>query len=197
MKFCPTCGSDKLILEIPKGDNRQRHVCKNCNEIHYSNPKIITGCLPIWKDKILLAKRSIEPRVGYWNVPSGFMENGETVEDGAAREVWEEALGKVKIIGVHSVFSIARINQVYIHFLGELEDGKFGIGEESSDCQLFTESEIPWRELAFYSSAFSLQSFFEDRKNGVRNVHIENFSSYHKKVLSNEKGNNPFEFSKK
>lgn len=182
MNFCPNCGSDQLKLEIPIGDNRQRQVCKNCKEIHYSNPKIITGCLPIFGDKVLLAKRSIEPRLGYWNVPSGFMENRETVEDGAAREVWEEALGKVKIIGVHTVFSIPRINQVYIHFLGELIDGKFGIGEESSDCQLFTEAEIPWKELAFYSSAFSLECFFEDRNRGEREVHIENFSNYHHKM---------------
>lgn len=172
MKYCSTCGSDKLTLEIPKGDNRTRNVCKSCDVIHYSNPKIIAGCLPIWGDKVLLCKRAIEPRFGYWNVPSGFMENGETVEQGAIREVWEEAEAKVEIMGVHAIFSISRFNQVYVHFLGELKDGIYGIGEESSDTQLFSEDEIPWDEIAFHSSIFTLKRFFEDRKNAIRKTHI-------------------------
>ncbi len=152
-----------------------RHVCHNCDTIHYSNPRIIAGCLPIWEDKVLLCKRAIEPRLGYWNVPSGFMENGESVEEGAAREVLEEAEAKVKIIGVHALFSIPRINQVYVHFLGEMIDGKFGVGAESLESQLFSEDKIPWKDIAFHSSIFTLKRFFEDRKKGIREVHIGGF----------------------
>ena len=85
MNFCSHCGSDQLEFRVPEGDNRPRHICSNCGAIHYSNPKIVTGCLPVWENKVLLARRAIEPRKGYWNVPSGYMENGETVEQGAER----------------------------------------------------------------------------------------------------------------
>ena len=119
MNYCSHCGSDQIQLRIPDGDNRARFVCGNCETIHYSNPNIVAGCLPIWEGKVLLAKRAIEPRIGYWNVPSGYMENGETVEEGAAREVWEEAAAKVEITGMHTLYDIPHINQVYIHFLGK------------------------------------------------------------------------------
>ena len=144
MNYCSNCGSSDISLLIPDGDNRLRHVCGNCNTIHYQNPKIVAGCLPIWKGEVLLCKRAIEPRLGYWNVPSGYMENGETVEDAARREVWEEAHARVEILGLHSIYSIPHINQVYIHFLGELVQGEYGVGEESSEVRLFTEKEIPW-----------------------------------------------------
>ena len=175
MNFCSHCGSDDLKWIIPEGDNRSRWVCGNCGTIHYTNPNIITGCLPIWEDKVLLCKRAIEPRKGFWNVPGGFMENGETVEEGAQREVWEEALGKVEIIGIHTVFNLPKINQVYLHFLGNLVEGKFGVGEESLESQLFAESEIPWDEMAFHSSIFTLKTFFADRKAGIRQVHISQY----------------------
>lgn len=175
MNFCSKCGTKDPAFEIPPGDNRPRFVCRNCDMIHYSNPRIITGCLPIWEDKVLLCKRAIEPRLGFWNVASGFMENGETVEEGAKREVLEEAEAEVEIIGVHSIYSIPRISQVYIHYLGNLIDGKFGVGEESLESQLFTESEIPWIEMAFPSSTFTLRKYFEDRKKGERNVHLGEF----------------------
>lgn len=172
MNFCSHCGSDQLQFIIPPGDNRRRFVCSNCKTIHYSNPTIVAGCLPIWEGKVLLAKRAIEPRKGYWNVPSGYMENGETVEEGATREVWEEAEAKIDLIGIHALYNIPHINQVYIHFLGHLVDGKYGIGEESEEVQLFAEEEIPWEDIAFTSSIFTLKSFFEDRKKGTRQVHI-------------------------
>jgi ADP-ribose pyrophosphatase YjhB (NUDIX family) len=172
MNFCSNCGSDQLVFEIPEGDNRSRFVCKNCETIHYSNPKIVTGCLPIWEDKVLLAKRAIEPRLGYWNVPSGYMENGERVEEGAEREVREETLARVEILGIHAIFSIPHINQVYIHFLGQLQDLDFGVGEESLEVALFSEQEIPWKEVAFTSSVFTLRRYFEDVKNQQRQVHM-------------------------
>jgi len=175
MKFCSNCGSGQLNLEVPEKDNRPRNVCSSCGAIHYHNPKIITGCLPVWEGKVLLCKRAIEPRKGYWNVPAGFMEIGETAEEGAAREVWEEAEAKVEIWGLHTVFTFTRFAHVYIQFLGGLVDGAFGVGEESEDTRLFSEEEIPWKDIAFESSAFALRSFFEDRKNGVRKAHVGSY----------------------
>ncbi len=172
MNFCSHCGSDKLSFTIPRHDNRYRYVCDNCATIHYSNPKIVAGCLPIWEDKVLLCKRAIPPRYGFWNVPGGYLENGETVEEGARREVREEALTEVEITGLHAIFSIPQINQVYIHFLGRLRQLQFGEGEESLEVRLFSEEEIPWPEIAFASSVFTLQNYFEDRSRKSRQVHL-------------------------
>ncbi len=150
-------------------------VCGNCQTIHYTNPKIVAGCLPIWKERILLCRRAIEPAKGLWNIPSGYLENGETVEAGALREVYEEALAEVDLIGVHALYSIPKINQIYIHFLGGLIEGQFGVGEESLETRLFSETEIPWEEIAFSSSIFSLQRYFADRRAGKRLVHLGAF----------------------
>ncbi|MEL7247909.1 MAG: NUDIX hydrolase [Bacteroidota bacterium] len=182
MKYCSVCGTPNPVFEIPEGDTRPRYVCKNCHTIHYTNPNIVAGCLPLWEGQVLLCRRAIPPRVGYWNVPSGYLENGETVEEGAIREVWEEAEAKVKIIGAHSIYSLPQINQIYIHFLAELIDGKFGIGPESTECKLFREEDIPWDEMAFTSSTFSLQKFFADRKNdGLHKTHLGAYIHPHKK----------------
>lgn len=171
MKFCSNCGH-KVEKKAVKGDFLPRYVCDNCNIIHYQNPNVVTGALPIWEDKVLLCKRGIEPRKGYWNVPGGYLENGETVEDGAIREVWEEAQTKIVITGLHMVYSIARINQVYMHFLADLQALDFKPTEESTEVRLFSEEEIPWGEIAFASSKFTLKRFFEDRKKGIRQVHL-------------------------
>lgn len=132
----------------------------------------MAGCLPIWKEKVLLCRRAIEPRSGFWNVPGGYLENGETVEQGARREVWEEALAKVVDLSIHTIYSIPHINQVYVHFLGQLETLEFGVGEESEEVQLFREEQIPWQEIAFTSSIFSLQTYFADRQAGQHQVHL-------------------------
>ena len=172
MNFCSNCGSNSLKFAIPDGDNRSRYICDNCQTVHYSNPKIVTGCLPIWEDQVLLCRRAIGPREGFWNVPGGYMENGETVEEGAKREVWEEAEAKVEILGIHTIFSIPHINQVYIHFLGKLIKPEFGIGVESSEVKLFKETEIPWDTIAFTSSIFTLKNYYFDLKNGHRQAHL-------------------------
>ncbi len=172
MNFCSNCGSSNLELKIPKGDNRERYVCRNCQRIFYTNPKVVTGCLPLWREQVLLCRRAIEPRYGYWNVPSGYMENGETVEEGALREVWEEALAEINLLGLHAIFSIPHINQMYIHFLGELRHLDFQPGPESLEVQLFREEEIPWKEIAFTSSVFTLRNYFEDQRRGRQQVHV-------------------------
>ncbi len=170
MKYCSHCGQSVELRDIP-GDNIQRYQCESCAMIHYQNPKMVVGCLPVYEDKILLCKRAIEPRSGYWNLPAGYLENGESAETGAMREVWEEALAKVEITGVHSLYSIPRINQIYIFFLARLTAPDFGIGEESLDVRLFTEAEIPWQDMAFTSSVHALKRYFEDRKNEVQYTH--------------------------
>ncbi len=172
MNFCSHCGSAGLLRQVPAGDNRMRIVCGDCGKVQYENPRIVTGCLPLWNGKVLLCRRAIEPRRGFWNVPGGFLENGERVEDGATREVWEEAEARIKIIGVHTIFTLTDFHHVFIHFLGDLLDGRFGVGAESSESRLFTEQEIPWGAMAFHSSIFTLEKYFEDRRKGVRRVHL-------------------------
>ena len=172
MNYCSHCGSDQLAFTVPPGDNRPRFVCGVCRVVHYQNPKIVAGCLPIFEDRVLLCRRAIEPRRGFWNVPSGYLENGETLEAGAAREVHEEAMAEVTHLRLHTVYSIPHINQVYVHFLADLMDGRFAVGEESLECRLFDEAAIPWAEIAFSSSVFSLRHYFADRQAGAAQTHV-------------------------
>lgn len=161
MKFCSNCGAP-VVLRIPAGDSIPRYMCDSCHTIHYENPRIVVGSLPRWEDRILLCKRAIQPRHGFWTLPSGFMEKGETVEEGAIRETVEEANASVEIVGLHTLFSCAHINEVYLLFLADLKDLSFSPGPESLDVRLFTKEEIPWSEIAFSAVKFSLKHYFED-----------------------------------
>lgn len=172
MKFCSLCGAPNHV-SIPQGDNRERAVCSQCGFIHYQNPNIICGCLPIYEDKVLLCKRAIEPRLGFWTLPAGFMENGETLQEGAQRETWEEAKAKLKNLSLYSVFNLPTINQVYVIFKAEVIDGIHAVGEESSATRLYEEHEIPWNELAFPTISNTLKRFFEDRKTGEYPIIVE------------------------
>jgi len=170
MNFCSNCGG-KVSFIIPDGDNRHRHVCASCETIHYENPKIVTGCIAQWQDKILLCKRAIEPRHGLWTLPAGFMENEETNMEGAARETAEEANAEVDNMQLFCVFSIAHINQVYTMYLGDLVGGRASAGEESLDVALLTEDEIPWQEIAFQVINETLKLYFQDKKQGGFKTH--------------------------
>lgn len=171
-KYCSNCGS-VVVLKLTEG--RDRFVCEACNIIHYTNPKIVVGALCVWEDKVLLCRRAIEPRRGYWNLPAGYLEDFEKTEDGAIRETWEEAGAEIEIQNVLTVYNLPQANQVYIHFLAKLKDGIIRNGEESIESALFAEEEIPWKELAFTSSAFALRKFFEDRKAGTCNTHYGSY----------------------
>lgn len=162
MNFCSNCGH-KTEWRVPEDDNRPRHVCDNCNTIHYDNPKIICGCLVTYKDQVLLCKRAIEPRHGKWTLPAGFMENGETASEGALRETWEESGARPRLNGLYSLCSIAHISQVYMIFHATLDEPIFEAGPESLDVQLFSPENIPWDELAFHTVAETLRKWIEDK----------------------------------
>lgn len=172
MKYCSDCG-DKVVLKLVDGDAIMRYVCESCNTIHYTNPKVVTGALIRWQNKVLLSRRAIEPRYGYWNIPAGYLENGETTQDGAMREAMEEAGATIEIEGVHTIYNIPQVNQVYIHFLAKLKyENAYSNGPESIETQLFSEEEIPWDKLAFKSSYFALKRYFEDLKIKNYKTHI-------------------------
>jgi len=172
MKFCSNCGA-RVRYQIPEGDNRDRAVCEACKTIHYVNPNIVAGCVVEKGDQILLCKRAIAPRVGYWTMPAGFMENGETVAEAAARETEEEANAKVEITSLLGVYSIPHISQVHMMFRGTLLNEDFGPGEESLECALYSEAEIPWEDLSFRVTTLALRHYFEDKKAGRVETRID------------------------
>jgi ADP-ribose pyrophosphatase YjhB (NUDIX family) len=171
MKFCSNCGA-AVSQKIPAGDTVPRHVCDACNTIHYQNPKIIVGCIPEWEDRILLCRRAIEPRIGLWTVPAGFMENGETTFDGAVRETLEEANARVEVGPLYALYNIPHINQVYMLFRARLLDLDFSAGAETLETRLFTEQEIPWDEIAFATVRNTLKHYYQDRRDGAYEFHM-------------------------
>lgn len=193
MNFCSECGHP-VRVGIPDDDNRPRHICDNCHTIHYQNPKIVAGTVPVYQDKVLLCKRAIEPRVGYWTLPAGFMENEETTADAAARETWEEAQAQVDIRHLYMLIDTTAISQVYMMFLADMPEPVFGAGPESLEVELFSEDEIPWDELAFPTIEKTLRQYFSDRREGHFPLHQcqvtkedrdRFFTSLHHQAVSN------------
>lgn len=166
MNFCSHCGN-AVVSRIPAGDSRPRYVCDACGTIHYQNPRVVTGCLVTHGDRVLLAQRAIAPRNGFWTLPAGYLENGETAAAGAARETLEEACAEVQVIELYTMFSLPHINQIYCFFRAELPTPAFAAGTESLDVQLLSEDEIPWEKLAFPVVADTLKFYFADRRSGV------------------------------
>ncbi len=174
LAHCNNCGT-LLARRTPPGDGRERAVCPACGAIHYENPKLVVGSIPMWQDQILLCKRAIEPRYGYWTLPAGFMENGETTADGAARETLEEAGAIVTNLKPYTLIDVPYVHQVHMFYLAELSTLEFSSGEESLDVRLYKEEDIPWDDLAFYTVIETLKHFFADRKSGhfgFRNLQI-------------------------
>jgi len=165
LKFCHSCAAP-LILKIPEGDDRERHYCEKCNSVFYQNPKNVVGTIPVYEDKVLLCKRAIKPRLGKWTLPAGFMENGESTLEGAIRETREEAGASVNVTNnsLYTLFNLPIINQVYMFFRADLADLNFEAGIESSEVALFSESEIPWSEIAFPVVTSTLEHYFADIK---------------------------------
>ena len=170
MNYCSECGKS-LTYNTPPGDDRSRYLCESCGTIHYQNPRMVVGCIPEIEDKILFCRRAIEPCYGKWTLPAGYLENGESLKEGAKRETREEACARVDIIAPYALMSISHISQVYIIFRAKLLDTGFKPGEESTDVRLFSESEIPWDELAFAVVIETLKRYYKDRSNGSYSVH--------------------------
>ncbi len=152
-----------VLRVIPEGDNRPRLVCEDCGFIHYENPKVVVGSVVVHEGRILLCRRAIDPRRGFWTLPAGFLETGETTEDGARREAEEEANARIEITALLAVYNIPRISQVQLMYLATLADPTFSAGPESLEVGLFAWDEIPWNELAFPSVRWALEHYREVR----------------------------------
>jgi len=164
MNYCSHCGSDKIVKEIPKDDHRLRLVCKSCDHIYYENPRIVVGTIPVFENKILLAKRGIEPEKGKWNLPAGFLEMNETTEEGAIRETMEETSAEIGDISIHTIFQ-SDSNYIYFIFLANLKNDKINTTAESTEVKFFNPDEIPWEELAFTANEFALKSYLSTDNN--------------------------------
>ena len=170
IEHCQVCGT-AVEHKVPADDNRERAVCPACQHIHYVNPLNVVGTLPVWGDQVLLCKRNIEPRKGFWTLPAGFMELGETTEEGAARETDEEAGAHIEMQGLYCVLNVVSAGQVHLFYRARLLDTEFNPGPETMEAQLFRQDEIPWDELAFRTVRMTLERFFADRKKGQFDVH--------------------------
>jgi ADP-ribose pyrophosphatase YjhB (NUDIX family) len=185
MKFCPNC-ANILSIKIPADDSRERYVCDACGSIHYQNPRNVVGSIPVYGEQVLLCRRAIEPRHGYWTLPAGFMELGESTGAGAARETLEEAGAIVEIGPLYSLLNVAHAEQVHLFYLAKMPNADFSAGEESLEVALFHEHEIPWNELAFPTVKQTLEWFFADRAAGL----LESGKEFHvrsRDVLPSEK----------
>jgi len=165
MKFCSEC-AHPVSLQTPPDDNRPRFVCGHCGAIHYQNPKMVVGSIPRWERngevKVLLCRRAIEPRHGYWTLPAGFMENAETTTDAAMRETEEEAGAHIKLGPLFSLINVPHVHQVHLFYLAELLDLDYAAGTESLEVAMFSEADIPWSEIAFPTVDYTLRAFFAD-----------------------------------
>jgi len=145
------------LRAVPEGDDRERLICPDCGFIHYDNPKIVVGSVALWQDRILLCRRAINPRVGFWTLPAGYMELNETTIDGAKREAWEEARARIEIDALLAVYNIPRLSQVQIFYRARLLSDAISAGPESREVGLFAWEDIPWDDLAFPSVRWALR----------------------------------------
>lgn len=173
IQFCNHCGASVSFL-VPSGDSLPRHVCPSCGHIQYENPRVVVGSVVEWAGKILLCRRAIEPRHGFWTLPAGFMENGETTAEGAIRETLEEAGATIVVDAPFVLVNIAHINQVHLFYRGRLLEESYAAGEESLEVALVSPEEIPWQDLAFRSVELCLKRYLADREAGKFGFHESN-----------------------
>jgi ADP-ribose pyrophosphatase YjhB (NUDIX family) len=171
MKYCSQC-AQPVVFEVPEGDNRPRYICKHCDAIHYQNPRIVAGCVATHEGSILLCKRAIDPRKGYWTVPAGFMELGESLPEAAARETWEEALARVTIGQLSTIVDVIQARQVHVFFEGDMPEPTFGVGDETLETRLFSPEEIPWDDIAFASVRIALEQHLHIRDTGKPDLRL-------------------------
>ncbi|MDH5206442.1 MAG: NUDIX hydrolase [Hylemonella sp.] len=171
IKHCRNCGV-AVVYRLPDdGDTKERAICPSCTTIHYENPLNVVGTIPYLDDRILLCKRNIEPRLGKWTLPAGFLELGETTAQGAARETEEEAGAEFEMESLFSVISVARVGQIHLFYRARLLSDKFNPGFETMETRLYREDEIPWDEIAFRTVKETLELFFADRRGGNYKTH--------------------------
>jgi ADP-ribose pyrophosphatase YjhB (NUDIX family) len=171
IKHCRACGG-AIRYQTPADDNRDRATCSVCSTIHYENPVNVVGTLPLWRDQVLLCRRNIEPRHGLWTLPAGFMELGETTEQGAVRETVEEAGAHIELEGLFSMINVVRVGQVHLFYRARMLDIDFVPGPETIEAQLFSEAEVPWQEIAFRTTRLTLEFYFADRRAGHFETHF-------------------------
>jgi ADP-ribose pyrophosphatase YjhB (NUDIX family) len=181
IKYCSHCGA-KVEQKIPAGETLVRAVCVSCHTIHYQNPKIVAGCIPEWENHILLCRRAIEPRLGFWTFPAGFMELGESMENAAARETLEEAKADVEITSIFALYTLRRVDQVYVVFRGQMRTMDYGVGDESSEVGLVSLENIPWEQLAFPVIREILTRYAEDHQQGQFHTHFGEIPSWTFKI---------------
>jgi len=175
MKFCSNCGAP-VARRVPPGDALPRFVCDQCGEIHYQNPRLVVGTVPEWQGRLLLCRRAIEPRYGYWTLPAGFMENDETTAQAAQRETLEEAGAAITLAEPFTMVSVPMVNQVHLFYRARLVNLEFRPGEESLEVALFDEQAIPWQQIAFRTVGLTLRHWFADRSNGAFGFHAEDLA---------------------
>lgn len=163
--YCSQCGV-RVTRRVPPGDSRERDLCEQCGAIHYQNPRVVVGTLPVWDGKVLLCLRAIEPRANTWTLPAGFMELSETTGQGAMRETLEEAGVEVELSSLYTVIDVAQVDQIHVYFLAHARNGDVDPGPESLDARYFALDEIPWSNLSFRSVSTTLKHYIDDLARG-------------------------------
>jgi len=174
-RFCSNCGH-AITRRVPEGDSRVRDCCDRCGAIHYVNPRPVVCTIPVWNDQVLLCRRAIEPRLGYWTLPAGFMEVGESSAEGARRETEEEACARIELGPLFSMIDVPAVEQLHIFYRARLLDLDFAAGAETAEVRLFSEPDIPWDRIAFRTVLTTLRLFFEDRSKGLYGTHTSEIS---------------------
>jgi len=169
-KFCSQCATPNT-RRIPPGDNRERDLCEQCGAVHYQNPRLVVGTLPVWQDQVLLCLRAIEPRANTWTLPAGFMELAETISQGAERETQEEAGVRIELGGLYTVIDIPQVDQVHVYFLAQALGPELDPGPETIEARWYTFDDIPWDNLAFKSVSTTLRHYLRDRQTGQFPTH--------------------------
>ena len=171
VKHCRNCGTAVLMRLPDDGDTRLRAVCPACHTVHYDNPLNVVGTIPVLGTQVLLCKRNIEPRKGFWTLPAGFMELHESLAQGAARETDEEAGADIEMQALFTVIDVPKVGQVHFFFRAQLLSDQFNPGHETMEAKLFEEADIPWDDLAFRTVRETLKAFYADRDAGEFGFH--------------------------